>query len=879
MKLFDWLLALYPRAFRDRFADGMRGAFGEDFACARARGRLPALRFLAVAIPHTLWFAAVERLPTPATLRAFLSTDVRDAVRSLRATPIVTAVAVLSLALGIGANTALFSILDSLVLRPLPVHDPSRLVLVGNDDWTNPIWEQIRDRQTDLFAGAGAWGANQFDLAGTGLTNPVIGAYVSGGLFHTLGVGTVRGRPIEVADDVRGGGVEGWAVVISHRLWQSRFGGQDSALGRRLSISRVPFTIVGVAPAGFDGPEVGRAMDVFVPLAAEAAIRGRQSTLENRTSWWLSVVARLRPDQTPEAAAAAFNAVRPSIRAATMPERWNGEYRASYMSDDVTMYPAATGTSPLRDRFEEPLTIIMAVVAAVLLIACANIANLMLARTSARRHELSVRLALGASRLRLGCQLLTESLVVAIAGGVAGLGLAAFGAPLLVRQLGSEASHVALNLAVDWRVLGFTAAVSLAATLLAGLAPALGLGRVDPNDAVKEQARGIAGDGRPGVRNALVVAQIALSFTLLAGAGLFVRTFSALMSTPLGFNPEHLLIVSISPAGNAAVPARLTEAARTVPGVSDASASFLTPMSGRNWTNRLEVPGGPALTRPQQTAAFNAIEPGWFHTYGMRLVAGRDVAVSDTLGSEPVAVVNEAFVRRFVGERSPIGERMRSIGLGAHPPTVIVGVVNDAVYRSIRDGVVPTVYVPLSQTRSTGSGGALTVRTAADRASVERGLSEAIRGVDPTLSFSFRDYGDQVRATTAQERLVAMLSGFFGVLAMLLAALGLYGVTAYSVSRRRPEIAVRVALGASRIGVVRLVLGQVSLLLAVGAAAGLVLSLWLSRFVGPLLFRLDPRDPWMLAATGAVLAAVGLFAGWLPARAASGVDPAAALRG
>jgi predicted permease len=886
MWLFDWLLGLYPRAFRDRFAEGMRAAFGEDVRRARERGRIAVLGFLCRAIPQTLWSGIVEWLPRPATIGSFLSVDVRDAVRSLFATPIVTAVAVLSLALGIGANTALFSILNSLVLRPLPVRDPQQLATVGRGDWSNPIWEQIRDRQAGLFASAGAWSAGQFDLAESGRADPVGGAYASGGLFATLGVNTIRGRPIEPADDVRGGGPEGHVAVISHRLWQQRFGGSEDAVGRRITIGRVPFTIAGVAPPGFHGLEVGQAMDVYLPLASEAAIRGPLSTLANRSSSWLSVIARLRPDQSADSASAAFNAVLPAIRDATMPPEWNAEYRAGYLKDAVDLYPAATGVSPLRDRFEQPLTIIMAVVAAVLLIACANIANLMLARASARRHEMSVRLALGASRLRLACQVLTESLLVAIAGGAAGLALARFGAPLLVRQLGSEVSTVSLDLSIDWRVLGFTAGVSLAATMLSGLAPAAGLGRIGPADALKEQSRGVAGDRRLGLRNALVIAQIALSFALVAGAGLFIRTFATLATTPLGFEPERLLVASIpaprggsTEASQAAIAQRLAEAALSVPGVSRASLSFLTPMSGRNWTHRLEVTGGPVLSRPQQTAWFNAVSPGWFDTYGMRLVAGRDIAASDTSGGEAIAVVNAAFVRRFVGNRNPIGQRLKAIGLAKLPDTVIVGVVSDAVYRSVREGAVPTVYVPLVQAGTLRSGFAVTLSVTADRAAVERGLAARFRDVSPALSFSFRDYRDQVRATVTQERLVALLSGFFGVLAVLLAALGLYGVTAYSVSRRRAEIALRVALGASRSGVVSLVLRRVSTLLAAGAAIGLGLSLWLAQFVGALLFRVDARDPGVLIGAGAVLAAVGLLAGWLPARAASRLDPTASLRG
>jgi predicted permease len=829
------------------------------------------------------------RLPRTATLRSFLSVDLRDAVRSLRSTPIVTAVAILSLALGIGANTALFSILNSLAIRPLPVREPQQLVLVRPaTDWTNPIWEQIRERQHELFESAVAWSAQRFNLAESGRTDPVDGAYVSGGLFHTLGITTIAGRPLSPADDVRGAGTDGHAAVISYRFWQQRFAGARDVIGRRLTVNRVAFTIVGVAPRGFQGPEVGQAMDVFLPLASEAAIRGRESALDGRSSWWLRIIARLRPNQSIEAADAALAAVRPAIREATIPPEYNAEYRAGYLTskDEFSLFPAANGASRLRSRFEEPLTIIMIVVAAVLLIACANIANLMLARAAARRHEMSVRLALGASRARLGWQLFVESLMVALAGGAAGLALARFTAALLIAELGSDVSAITLDLSLDWRVLGFTAAVALGATLLFGVAPALRLGGVDPNDALKEQSRTVVGDRRLGLRHALVVAQVALSFVLVAGAGLFVRTFATLATTPLGFDPRQLLIVSIDASPNdagsanqSALVQRLVEAAAAVPGVARASVSSMAPMSERNSTLRVAVSGGPTLPRAEQTTWVNAVGPGWFETYGMRLLAGRDFTAADGIGAEPVVVVNEAFVRRFVGPQSPLGQRVKHVGLGTFPESVIVGVVNDAVYRTARIGVVPTMYPSIAQTNRLRWGFALTAKVMEHRPSIERRLAQALSRTDANLAFSFRDYGDQLRATVVQERLVAMLSGFFGGLAMLLAALGLYGVTSYSVGRRRPEIAVRMALGASAGGVVRLVLRRVAALVLLGAVAGIVLSMWAAKFVGALLFGVGARDPVTLAAAASMLTVVGLCAGWLPARRASRLDPTAVLRG
>jgi putative ABC transport system permease protein len=877
MTLFDLLLALYPRRVRERFGDGMRAAFAADYADARGRGRRAAVAFVLSTVVQTFGAAAAERLPRPAAVRSFFTTDVRDAIRSLAGTPLVTGVAVLSLTLGIGANTALYSILYSLVSKPLPVAAPERLALLAGNDWTNPIWEEIR-RRPDLFDGAFAWSRERFNLSTSGPVDPVDGGYVSGSAFDALGITPALGRLLTERDDVRGGGAHGHAAVIGHGWWQRRFGGRADVLGRPLRINGMPFTIVGVAPAGFVGPEVGERMDLFLPLASEGAIRGPESTLDGRSSWWLQIMVRLRPDQDLESGAAALNAVRPAIRQATMPLDAGEERRAHYLAEAFTLAPAATGgVSPLRTRFAGPLTVIMAVVAAVLLIACANIASLMLARAATRRHEMSVRLALGASRARLGAQLFVESLLLGIAGAAAGLVLARAGATLLIAQFGAGAAS--LDVSIDVQVLGFTTLIALTATLLFGMAPALALRGVQPNEVLKEGSRAVAGDGRGTLRSVLVVAQIALSFALVAGAGLFGRTFSTLAATPLGFDPERLLIINVdarqSPVeigGRPAFYQRVAEAVGGVPGVARASVSFLTPLSGRGWNNRVEVAGGPVLAARERVTWLNAVGPRWFETYGMRLIAGRDFSASDSEGATPVAVVNEAFVRRFVGSANPIGLPVKALG-SPMPDATIIGVVNDTLYRSPRSGVAPIMYVPMAQAGPLASGFAVAVRLAAERGPIDAQIAEAVTRVDPALTVAFRDYSDQVRATVAQERLVAILSACFAGLAMLLAALGLYGVTAYAISRRLPELAVRVALGASARRVVRLVLGKVLVLLVAGNAIGVVLVLWGGRFARTLLFGVEPHDPVMIAGAAAILIGVGVVAGWLPARRAALLNP------
>ena len=714
-------------------------------------------------------------------MRALFSLDLRDAIRSLRATPVLTAVAIVSLALGIGANAALFSIVNGLMLRPLPARDPGRLALIDESSWTNPIWEQIRNRHADLFDGALAWSNESFDFSLAGETEPIDGIYASGRLFEVLGVGAVLGRVLGPADDVRGGGPEGAVAVISHGLWQRRFGGASDVIGRQLTIQRVPVTIVGVTGRDFYGPEVGRQAHIFVPLAVEAAVRGRDSALDRRASWWLNIMIRRRPDQPLEAATAALNQRRPAIRDATMPDNYPPEAKGGYLGTDFVLTAAAGGRSTLRNRFAQPLTVILIVVGGVLLIACANLANLMLARASGRRRELSVRLALGASRGRLARQLLIEALLLAAAGSIGGLAIAKWGGALLVRQLGAT---VALDFSLDWRVLGFTAAVGLATSLLFGLAPAAGITGLAPNEALKEQGRSVTGDRRFGLRNFLVVAQVALSLALVVGAALFVRTFYSLVATPLGFTPDQLLIVNVDSSKTTVAPDqrlalydRVTLAAAAVPGVRRASPSYMTPLSGRGWNARVKA-ADPSLPMAQQMTFLNGVAPGWLDTYGVRLLGGRDVSADDVKAGERVAVVNETFVRRFIGSAPPIGFQTELTGPGGRVDRFrVIGVTNDVIYRSVRIGVPPTMYVPLAQVESLNASFALTLQVPGDRRSALAGLKTALAGVDPNLSFAFRNYADQIAATMSQERLLAMLSGFFGGLALLLAAIGLYGVT------------------------------------------------------------------------------------------------------
>jgi putative ABC transport system permease protein len=823
--------------------------------------------------------------------------DIRLAVRALRATPVVSFVAILSLALGIGANTAIFSIVNTLLLRALPVKEPQRLALLTDEvsptsagSWTNPIWEQLRAR-AQLVDGALAWSTTRFNLAAGGETRFVEGVWVSGAYFQTLGVPAILGRTLTEADDRRGGGVDGPAAVISYSFWQGYFGGAADAIGRTLTLDRVPFTIVGVTPPQFFGTDIGHSFDVAVPLGDEPLIRGRDSGLDRRSMWWLSVMVRTRPGESLEQATAALRGVQPQIREATLPENWRPPDLATYLKDRFVLFPASTGSSFLRERFQKPLMTIMIVVAVVLLIACANIANLLLARATARRHELGVRVALGASRWRLIRQLMIESLLLSATGAAFGIAIAGWGSRLLVRQLSTQTNTVFLDLSFDWRVLVFTIGVTVATALLFGTAPALRAARIAPIDALKEHARSSAGDARVGVTSGLVVAQVALSVLLVVAAGLFVRTFASLASVHLGFDADRVLVVDVNalranvePAQRIPLYERVLDAVRAVPGVADAAISVVTPVSGRIWSNRVRVSDGIEVPERQRQSNFNYVTPGWLSTYSTAIVSGRHIGPQDRKGAPLIALVNEAFARRFFAGASPLGHTVQTDGvLGPAPKKEIVGVVADAVYISLRDPVPPTVYAPIAQYDLTMSPPLpavnLSVRaTGGSPVLLTKSIAAAVGAVNPDLALTFRPLTEQINASLSQERIVAMLSGFFGALALLLAGLGLYGVTSYAVTRRRTEIGIRMALGAAPAGVVRLVLTRIALLVTIGVAIGAGASVWLSQFVSTLLFGLQPRDPATIVAAAITLAAVGALAGWVPAYRASRIDPAAVLR-
>jgi predicted permease len=830
-----------------------------------------------------------------------LVADVRYALRSLRGSPGFALVAILSLGLAIGANTAIFSLIDAVMLRSLPVSRPEELVRVttparagglgeGSDNFTNPLWEALRDRQ-DVFSGAFATADEHFDLAGGGESRPVAGAWVSGGYFSTLGVRPAAGRLVAPADDYRGCPA---VVALSYGFWRSAYGGSPDAVGRTLSLNGHPFEIIGVAAAGFSGMQVGRATDVYVPLCAMPIVQGGHDSLDDRGNWFLYVFGRVRPGVTTEDAGRRLAALAPALFGATVPEAWPTEAKADYRRTTLTAVPAGTGYSDVRSRYRDALVALMAAVGLVLLIGCANVANLLLARASSRRHEVAVRLAIGAGRGRLVRQLLTESLLLSLLGAAVGLLLASAATRVMVRYMTTRGpargGTVWLDLSLDGHVLAFTLAVATGTAVLFGLVPAWRSARVDPKAAMKSGERSIVeGQSRFGVGKALVVGQIALSLVLVVGAGLLLGTFRHLATQDPGFEPRGVLLASVA-MGNAGIPEEelphvkreILERLRATPGVESASVSAFTPLSGVRINSDVEVEGYTPTDPRDASVFFNAVSGGFFSTLNTALLAGRDFGDGDVAESEPVAIVNESFMKKFFHGANPIGRQVTIKGRSTAAEDRrlrVVGVVRDMAYYSMRDVGEPLVFLSLSQLGGVDQPSLdLELRGRGAAESLIRTVTAAVGEVNGSFSIRYETLEAQMDASLARERLLAMLSGVFGGLALLLAVVGLYGTMSYSVARRRNEIGIRIALGAARARVMRLVLGEAGRLVGAGLLLGGAAALATTRWIAPFLFGLTPADPATWALSALALAAVSVAACALPAWRAARLDPNAVLR-
>jgi predicted permease len=823
-----------------------------------------------------------------------LGRDFRFALRLMRQTPVVSAVAMLSLALGIGANVAIFNLVNALMLKALPLHEPERLVLLQfpstdagqppRTSFTNPQWEYLRDHQ-DFLGGALAVGTTRVNLNAGGEARQVAGLLASGRFFDVLGVMPIIGRTFTVEDDRRKGGTDGPVVVLSHAFWQREYGGDRGVLGRAIYLDGHAFTVIGVAPPEFFGIEVGRTFDVAIPLGTEPILRGAESSLDQRSSWWLRMFARLAPGQTVAQANARLAAFHPSLREATMPQDWRPQDQKNYLAQPLTAGPGATGISGLRTRYSQPLYVLLGIVALVLLVACGNMANLLLAQSTARQREIAIRLSLGASRWVVARQLLIESMLLSFLGAIAGVLLAFWGSRALVNLISTRTAIVTLDLAMDWRVLGFTMLVGMVTGLLFGVAPALRATGLTPAAALRDHSRGVvSGGGRFNLGHGLVALQVAISFVLVLGASLFVRTLVDLTSQNMGFDESRVLIASVdlrrtnlTDKERPAFFARIRDAVAQAPGVEAAAVSVLTPMSNSVWNNLIVVPGYDAPER-DRIANFNRVTPDYFKVMSTPVLSGRDVSVTDSVGAPKIALVNEAFARKFLSGQDPLGKTF-TIGTGPRATTQqIVGLVADAKYVSLREPPPPTMYVAWEQTETASSVARVSVRVNGAANGHRATVLRAIEGVHKEAVVDFKAFEEDVRAAVIQERLIASLSAFFGGLALLLAALGLYGVMSYSVARRRNEIGIRMALGAEPGSVMRLVLWNVALVTLLGLVLGAAVSMGTGRFVNTLLFGLVASDTTMVAVAAVTLGTAAIVAGYLPARRAARVDPMAALR-
>jgi predicted permease len=819
--------------------------------------------------------------------------DLRHGARLLRMNPGFATISILSLALGIGANTTIFQLLDAVRLRTLPVKTPQQLARIkivnsprccqgnfysNNADLTGPLWNRIREQQQG-FAEIAAWSPFRYNLGQGGEAHYADALLVSGDFFNVLGVKALLGRLISPADDYRGCGAQG--AVLSYAFWQREYGGRSGIVGGKLTLDGRPFQIIGVAPPSFYGIEVGRNFDVALALCSQPIFSTKGGLMDSPVSWWLAAIGRLKPDWTLEHASAQLDAISPGILAATVPGEYDAIAKKDYLSFHLGALPAATGVSSLREDYEDPLWLLLALSGLVLLIACANLANLMLARASVRQREMALRLTLGASRSRLIRQLLAESLLLAVVGTAVGAVLAQILSRVLVAFLSTQQTRIFVELTPDWRVLSFAAILAILTCILFGLTPAIQASRTEPGVAMKANGRGVtAGRERFLLRRALVVSQVALSLVLLTGAFLFVRTFRNLSTLNAGFQQDHVLIANVDysplklpPDSQMPFKRELLERMQAIPGVSSAAEALIVPMNHMGWNGNVDISNG----AKRQLVAFNRVSPGYFHTMQTPMLAGRDFAVSDTPKSPRVVIVTEAFAHKFFGIANPVGKVFNYTG-DPKATFQIVGLVKDAKYWNIREDPEPTVFVSFTQANGPEQHSTLMIRSDEPLLPLISSVKRATSDINPAMVLNFAVFKTQIHEGLLREQLMAMLSGFFGALATILAMIGLYGVISYMVVRRRNEIGVRMALGANRRDILGMVLREAAILLGIGLAAGVALVLIAGKAAASMLYGLKAGDPLTLGAAIVGMTVVALLASLLPAQRAAAVHPMVALR-
>jgi predicted permease len=825
--------------------------------------------------------------------------DLRLAFRTLFKTPFVTTIAILSLALGIGANAAIFSLFDEMLLRPLPVAEPERLVNVispgpkfgsttcnqaGSCEavFSYPMFRDLERANTGVrLAAHRLFGAN---VAYEGQTLNGEALLVSGTYFPLLRVRPHLGRLIGPADDQTIGAHP--VAVLTHAFWSSRLGGNPDVIGKSIIVNGRPLTIIGVGPAGFGGQTLGGQPLLFVPLTMRQAMNPLFDGFENRRNYWAYVIGRLAPGMPLEQAAAALNAVyQPIVRDVEVPlqEGVPPQMVAEFRDKVLTLEEGARGQSSVHEEARMPLLMLFGTAAIVLLIACANIANLLLARGANRGMEMAVRLSLGASRRQVLSQLITESLLLAVLGGLASLVVAFWTLRGIAALLPPQAAQ-SLALDLRWSVVLFAGLLSLGTGLLFGMFPALHSTRPDLVTTIRASATNLTVTRAAArFRSALVITQIALSMTLLILAGLFLRSLVNVSRVELGLQTENLITFAVSPelngyeAGRARVFfARLEEELAALPGVVGVSDAMVPVLAGNNWANDVSVEGFERVPGADANANFNEVGPGYFSTMRMPVLVGREFTSADALGGERVAIINEAFAKKFEMGRNPIGKR---IGMGDDEPDIrIVGLVKDAKYSDVKEAAPPLFFFPWRQDSTIGAM-AFYVRATGDPAPLLRQVPRIVAQLDPNLPVeSLKTMTQQVRENVFMERMISTLSAAFASLATILAAIGLYGVLAYTVARRTREIGVRMAIGASSRQLRRMVLGQVGRMLLIGGIIGIAAALALGKAASSLLFGIEGRDPLVMVSAALVLAAFAFGAGYIPALRASRVQPMAALR-
>lgn len=825
--------------------------------------------------------------------------DVRYGLRQLRLNPGFALAAILSLALGIGANTAIFQLLDAVRIRTLPVANPQELLQVKIDQpngrtgsfttrypaMTNPQWEQIRANQ-QAFSGMFAWAPWPFNIAESGEVQRAQGIWVSGDFFNVLGVPPVLGRVFSPADDTPGCSNAG--AVISYSFWQQHFGGDANVIGKQIHVSHHAVEIIGVTPPSFYGVEVGRTFEVALPICAEPIIMraspGEADALTRRDTWWLTIVGRLKPGWTKERAAAQLRAISPQIFEATAPADFNPKEAEHYRGYKLGAFPGATGNSDLRQNYQDPLTLLLALAALVLLVACGNLTNLMLARASVREKEMAVRLAIGASRGRLVRQLLAESLLLSLIGAALGIIIARILSTSLVAFLSTQRDPLFVSLGFDWKMLAFTAILAVSTCLLFGIAPALRATSASPGSTLKATGRGnTASRERFGLRRALVLAQVALSLVLVTGAILFARSLGRVMTVNAGFTQDKVLVAdvdytraNIPPAQRVAFQLDLLNRIRNVPGVLSAASTAIVPITGSSWNQNVLY--SPLATDSPGQSNVNEVSADYFRTMGTQLIAGRDFDEHDVVGSPTVAIVNQRFAQKYFAGKNPLGQRfsLQKVSVKDNVSLEIVGLVADTKYDDMHTAPPPITYLPMAQDPKQDSDVTMMVRSSIPLTSITPAITDALHEIKPDVEFLILH--TLVQDSLLGDRLMAMLSGFFGGLAALLATIGLYGVISYMVARRRSEFGIRMALGAGRGGIISIVMREAAWLVGIGVAVGAALTMAGAREAKALLYGITPYDPVTLLLSVVALVGVSFAASYIPAFRASRMDPVTALR-